>query len=444
MKLSLSGRSTVRLVSFAAAGVLVCGGIALQSRSQAEHYRLQLETTHLRALTELSCYLTNISADLEKGRYAGTPARLSQMSARVWRESAGAKSSLASLPVGRLQLEGTYKFLSQAGDYAMALARKTGTGETLTPEELENARKLGDYASRLRDYVEAVGHQVQIGQLSLTGLREQEGALDVSAGFSDVEQVMTGYPTLIYDGPFSDHMLDREPLATKGKATVSLRDARVAAAAAARLREDEMTRADDENSRMPSYTFCSGTICVGVSKAGGYPTYMINSREIGEQRIHQTAVFSRAQEYLESLGFENMRPTYYEKADGICTINYAGSQDGIILYPDLVKVGVAMDDGGIVFYDARSFLSNHQSRTLQTPSITAQQAGGSLSPLLETRSSRLALIPTDAGGEMLTYEFSTVARDNPDQKILVYINAATGAEENILLLIETPEGTLVK
>ena len=47
-----------------------------------------------------------------------------------------------------------------------------------------------------------------------------------------------------------------------------------------------------------------------------------------------------------------MRASYYETADGICTVNYAASQDGILLYPDLIKIGIALDNGAVVFYDA--------------------------------------------------------------------------------------------
>ena len=60
-------------------------------------------------------------------------------------------------------------------------------------------------------------------------------------------------------------------------------------------------------------------------------------------------------------------------------------------------------------------------------------------------SERLALIPTSGQNEVLTYEFQTRAGEGDDaQKILVYVNASTGAEEQILLLLETPEGTMTK
>lgn len=132
MNVALSKRALIRIISFLAAVLLVAAGIAVQQHAAARDYRLQLENTYARALGELSSYLANISADLEKGQYVGTPTQLSQMSARIWRESGGAKSALSSLPVSDLHMDNTYKFLSQVGDYAMALSKKVAAGAQLS------------------------------------------------------------------------------------------------------------------------------------------------------------------------------------------------------------------------------------------------------------------------------------------------------------------------
>ena len=54
-------------------------------------------------------------------------------------------------------------------------------------------------------------------------------------------------------------------------------------------------------------------------------------------------------------------------------------------------------------------------------------------------SERLALIPTSSKGEVLTYEFKTKLGDDV---FLVYINAQNGEEEQILKLLNLPNGTL--
>ena len=91
---------------------------------QANKYRRQLEMTYMRSLNELSSYVTNISSTLNKGIYVGSPAQMTSISAKLWRDAGSAKASLSSLPLEELDLTETYRFLSQVGDYAMTLSRK--------------------------------------------------------------------------------------------------------------------------------------------------------------------------------------------------------------------------------------------------------------------------------------------------------------------------------
>lgn len=445
MRISISARNLTRILSFCLAAVLVFFGFFLQSRQEARRWRILLENNYARSMGELSANLTNIATDLEKSRYIGTPAQLAHLSARVWKESGGAKEALGSLPTGELRLDTAYRFLSQAGDYAMSLSKKVLAGETLTEQERANGAALYETAVSLRDYVDDAIWKYTTGQFSPRSLMEADaGTAAVSAGFENLEETVTGYPTLIYDGPFSDHLLNRTPAMLQGAEPVSQLAAAKIAGTAASMAPEALQRQDDENSAMPSYVFHGRNVCVGVTKAGGYVSYLTDGRELGEERLRQDAIFKRAEQFLASIGLEGMRSTYYEKADNVCTINYAAMQDGVILYTDLVKVGVALDDGSIVSYDARGYLMNHKDRTLETPLLTGTQAAQSVSPMLKITSNRLALIPTSGQNEVLTYEFTCAALDNPQQQVLVYVNAATGAEENILLLIHTPGGTLTK
>ena len=92
--------------------------------------------------------------------------------------------------------------------------------------------------------------------------------------------------------------------------------------------------------------------------------------------------------------------------------------------------------------DARGYLVNHHDRTLQSPSITAEQAQQSLSDILTVDNTRLALIPTSGQNEVCVYEF--LCTSPTEDRILSYINTQTGAEEQILILMQTPNGTLTK
>ena len=58
---------------------------------------------------------------------------------------------------------------------------------------------------------------------------------------------------------------------------------------------------------------------------------------------------------------------------------------------------------------------------------------------MKLEETRLAVIPTPSNGEVLTYEFKGTIEDNT---FLIYINAETSKEENILILLKTEGGLL--
>lgn len=74
-------------------------------------------------------------------------------------------------------------------------------------------------------------------------------------GFKDFEESLGEFPSLIYDGPFSDHILQKEPTMLKGQNDITREQARSIAAKAAGLSEKELTDAGDEEGKMPSYCF---------------------------------------------------------------------------------------------------------------------------------------------------------------------------------------------
>ena len=63
-----------------------------------------------------------------------------------------------------------------------------------------------------------------------------------------------------------------------------------------------------------------------------------------------------------------------------------------------------------------------------------------MSPKLNVLREQLALIPTDGEYEVLCWEFVCEAENG--QHYIVCINAATGAEQKILILLEDENGTL--
>ncbi len=134
-----------------------------------------------------------------------------------------------------------------------------------------------------------------------------------------------------------------------------------------------------------------------------------------------------------------MKETYYLKQEGIVTINYAATQNNVVMYPDLIKVKVALDNGEVLGIETTGYLNNHTIRDVSKVNITREEAKKSLNKDLDIQSEGLAVIPTEWQTEILCYEFKGKVED---REFLVYINADNGREEDILIITNTPNGTL--
>ena len=167
---------------------------------------------------------------------------------------------------------------------------------------------------------------------------------------------------------------------------------------------------------------------------------MNTNRQINSEIISQEEALKKAKEFLEQKGFNNMQETYYLKQEGVMTVNCAYTQDGVIAYPDLIKVKVALDNGEIMGIETTGYLNNHTQRNVSNVKISGEEAKKNLNKNLQIETQRLAIIPTEWQTEILCYEFKGKV---DDKEFLVYINAENGREEDILIITNTGEGTVV-
>ena len=446
--MNISKRCFVRIISFLAALVAVLGIMAAQSYGTASRLKAQMEYAMMKNVEDLSTGIDNINTSLSKGIYAGTPEMMSALSAKLWSDAAGAKAALAQLPVAQLNLENTFKFLSQVGNYSKSLADKYSAGEELTDEDRDNLASLAQYAKKLSDNMWKVEQKVNSGELSLEQTDraaffsgEEDQPKYVTEGFTDFEEGYDNYPTLIYDGPLSDHILEKDPEMLKNTENVSVEDALKTAEIASGSDKLEHTDNNDEHGKMQSYVFTdeNGTVAA-ITKSGGYVSYMMRYRQVENKGISASEAVKKAENYISSIMKDDMTDTYYEINNNVCTINFAGEKNGVTLYTDLIKVSVAMDNGEIIAYDARGYLTNHTDRELPEPSVSEDDARAKVSKSLEINDCGLAVIPSAGTNELFCYEFRCTAPDG--QQMLVYVNTETGKEEQILLLQISENGTL--
>ncbi len=446
MNLNITRRNLVRLITFAIAIIASIVALSIIYYNKAELAKRQLNNVYLRSVEELSASTDQIKNSLSKGIYCGTTDQMANIASKLWRDSSTAKIALSSLPLSGSEIDSINRFLSQVGNYAIAVTEKAKEGEGLTLEDYNNLAALYDYSEALSSQLWGMEKKIQGGLISMSytvntlGNTKTSDTPSITEGFTEMAEGIENYPTLIYDGPFSDHILEKEPQMLKGLKEVDVNTALNTAAQVSEITADKLVNKDDEAGKMPSYSFYGEDTNISVTKAGGYVSYMLKHRQVSEMKISVNDAIAKANAFLIKNGYENIVTTYYQTLDNICTINFAVQQNDVTIYTDLIKVSIAMDNGEILSLDARGYLINNHSRSMPEKIISAKEAQDVLSPLLTVEKVKLAIIPTGGLNEVLTYEFLCSSRN--EQKVLVYVNATTAAEEEILIMYEQANSVL--
>ncbi len=446
-KKSFTTRQKARIVLYVSTLVLVLGVFSLVQTAKANRFERDAMLTKQMALIALDENLNNISTNLEKTIYVSTPTMMSRLSAELWREASGAKTSLSMLPTGDNAINNTYKFLSQIGEFVMSLERKSANGEILTTNDRQQLKELYSFCNTLNEQVNQMCHDMQNGnftfdEVSSTLMNENDDIKTASQGFSDTEQAMTDLPTLIYDGPFSDHLTQSDPKFLKNEKEIKQDDALNIAKQICPEEKNNLKFSHNEDGNIPCYVFKGENCTVAITKQGGKPCYMLSSEFSGEMKIEYEEAVKNAREFLTEIGYNNMRESYYFTEDGICTINFASTNGDTILYPDLIKVSVCLEKGKILSFDATGYISNHTQRNEFITAVSVNEAISKLNDQLTVIDTQICVIPTEWGTEQLCYEIHCKTDNN--QEILVYIDCISGEENNILILLYSDGGVLTK
>lgn len=403
---------------------------------------------------EVVDFVENVKVYLAKSLISNSPEHGASTLTHLWREAGMAQTYLAMLPLESQELEGTEKFLNQVSDYSYSLADKCIRGENLNDDDLNNLEMLYEYSTNLSNTLNQLATDLSSGVISwdeikkenTVGLTQQVSSSMFSDSFSSLEENFHEYEGLIYDGAFSEHIVSVEK---KGLVGEEIDEKTAQNKAIEFLGQDRISEISllgfYENASIPVYSFdakikdSNMIINISVSKKGGHIVYMTADRDVLEEKLNYEDADAIAKKFLAERGFENMKETYYLNEGGILTINYAYDEQGVVMYADLIKVKVALDNGEILGIETTGYLNSHYERQIDTNWVSVEQAKENLNPDLNIESEGMAMIPTEFQTEILCYEFKGKIGETD---YLVYVNAVTGVEEDILVIVNTPNGVL--
>lgn len=438
--------------------VTVIAVLGLYTYKRERQFRQTAENNYNMAFFELVSYVENVETYLAKSLISSTPEHGAETLTHVWREANLAQSYLARLPMGSQELANTSKFLNQVSDYSFSLSRKNINNQNLTEDDFNNLKELHTYSVNLENTLNQLSADINDGRIKWGELTNKGSSIFLTQvsniskdSFDNLEENFHEYSGLIYDGAFSEHMTSVEKKGLTGEEISEEEAKKIATDFIGNDRVGEInSNGVSEDTDIPSYDFSikakndkKEIIAVSVSKKGGHIIFMNYNRNVEAESISQERADEIGKNFLNSKGFPNMKETYYLKQNGVVTINYAYNQKStngdVVVYPDLIKVKVALDNGEILGIETTGYLNSHYERNIPVAKITKEKAKENLNKSLQIESEGMAIIPTEFKTEILCWEFKGKVDDT---EFLVYINVQTGAEEDILVIKNTPNGTL--
>ena len=341
----------------------------------------------------------------------------------VYTDSEVAVGHIATLSGRNGEITPALKFVNQLGDYAGYLSKKA-EAEGLTGDEKDTLRQLGDVVGQLNNAFLAAGESVSEGGNIYDAIGAELGAIgDIYDAVSDNN---VEYPELIYDGPFSDGLNDRETKFLNGKETISADEA---VSVAGEIFGGKFDYAGESDFNIPSYILTSGERNLRLTKAGGYVLEYSDgavSSGAGKSMDEMTA---SAGALLEELGYEDMKAVWASESDEAVYINFAYTLDGVVYYPDLIKVKVMPDTGAVSGIEAMNYIYNHTERD----KAVFADIELALPEGFDADNVGKAVIPTDFNTEIAVYE---AAGEYNGGYYYLYFDAVTGEEREVLRVIE--------
>lgn len=428
--------STVIALSASAIAALSVALYYSETRNATqESYIRSMEAVYSRSYYDLLDSANDLDLRLAKLRAASTAEAQRDLLYGVWQTATSASASLAAFEGGTEGIMKANKFLGQVGDYARCLAEEMGDGEPLTAEEAQTLGKMREVAAAFKNALSGTRKAMMEGRI-FTG---SNGLIDgFAASFDEFAEPSFEYPQMIYDGPFSDSLDDRDCKALEGLDNIDK-------TLGAELLADYIPEARDiayydrtEGDIVTlNYSFAvdGGSGFAQLSEKGGLLVacnvdYGVAATENGYPQHCAAAL-----KFAENAGYDDMRVVWCSLSQGTVYVNLAPVQNGVVLYPDLIKVKVDETRGVVTGLDAAHYVFNHTERALPAPVVSVGEASTKV-VLPAVSGAQLCLIPLEETKEVLAYEFECESGGT----YYVYIDAMTGEEADILYVIDSDQG----
>ena len=406
-------------------------------------YSYKLENMYQKSFSELITNVNNIEVDLSKIIASTGTSTREKLYNEVYTNCNYASSNLSNLPISYESINKTTKFINQMGGFSYYIGEKLKNNEPLTDADISSTRELYDLCkyiqSVLTDFVKSINYN-----FSILANSDAVNNSTFNSMFESMQSQNIKYPTLIYDGPFSESSQNSSTKGVQGE-EIAKEDAERILKNAYNDKITNITFDGETSGLFNCYNFSfelgNASYYAQITKQGGLVLNITSyNNGTATKSLTLNECKSKAEDFAKSLSL-NVESVWATSLGGIAYINLTPVVANVVIYPDMIKAKVSMQSGLIIGWEATSYAHNHTERTDLTTSISIENARKSVATNLTIQTERITLIPLEYNKETVAYEFKCLLND---ATYYVYIDANSGEEIQVLKVVSTTNGDLLQ
>ncbi len=424
---------------------LVCVGLGVAlyfNATTMSGHASNLESVYQKSLYELIDNVNSIEVEVSKMLVTSDYDSQKKSLTNIKQQSTDAQNCLSYLPINSSLVSSSSRFINQLSGYCTSILN--GGQSALTQDQEKTWEEIYDCVANLKYELNKLSLKISQGYSILDHLDNGREIDSFSQNFSGITNDSIEYPSMIYDGPFSDSLLNQEikglsnTTCTKDEAKEYLKEA---------LKDfgiKQISYQGKTEGKFTTYNFLLKSDGISyfaqVTEKGKFLLNMSGNVGSGEIAIDEGKAITIAEDFALSLMLKNMKCVWKATVNNITYVNLAPVKNSVIYYPDLIKVKIDRTNGKIMGWEASNYAYNHTDRSEGNFSKTESEILASVSSKINIVSLKKCLIPKEYGGESFAYE---ICGKYNTFTYYIYLDATTGKQIKVMRVIQTTDGELL-
>ena len=422
-------------VTTLALGTMMTFGWINMNGMQAE-----MAGVHTQSLYELNSIVDNLDTNLAKARVSNSANDQVKILSDIAIESEMAEVILERMPVDTQLTQNMTSFVNKMGDSAQSMLYAVARGEKLTDSQKASIKYMYEQNLEMKRIINELCSNCSEKEM-INAMKGKKGNL-MAQSFGNLENNTVETPKEINDGPFSDSV--KKVSAKNLEALEEISSTKAEELANEYFKDYGLESVNCTGETLAQQLECynvvlntkDGEMLAQISKLGGKVVMFDSYKDCSAKNFSVDRCIDIATDFLNDLGFSGMKAVWTSENGTTCNLNFAYEKNGVIFYPDMIKVKVCEERGIVTGMEGLSYVLNHVERTAGKAKISKSEAEDGLNPEFEIAGSRLTVIPLD-DEEVLAYEFYGTYGGNT---YYIYVDAATGNEVQVFTVIGTAQG----